>query len=78
MAPRRRKPVNDHEVIADLARRTQKYGSGESVARQLGVDSSHLREMKSGRRPPSLKVANGLGWELKWVRKKPSHAPRSC
>ena len=63
------RPVNDEEVLADLDRRAQGYGAGARLARDLGVAPSHLREMKSGRRPPSRKIAAGLGWELRWVRK---------
>lgn len=63
------RPVNDEDVLRDLDRRMQGRGNGEQTARDLGVESAHLREMKSGRRPPSRKVAAGLGWELRWVRK---------
>jgi hypothetical protein len=39
------------------------------LAKELGMEPAHLREMKSGRRPPNQKVAAALGWELRWVRK---------
>lgn len=63
------RPVNDAEVLADLDRHTKGYGTGARLARQIGIDPAHLREVKSGRRPMNPKVAAGLGWELRWVRK---------
>jgi hypothetical protein len=63
------RPVNDSEVLADLNRRTQGYGSGTRLARKLGVDARHLHTIKSGSQPVSQKVATGLGFELRWVRK---------
>lgn len=62
------RPINDDEVIEALDRRMQGHGNGERVARELGVDSAHLRSMRSGNQVISLKVANGLGFELRWVR----------
>ena len=62
------RPVNDADILAEIDRRTQGRGSGERLARELGIESAHLREMKSGRRPPSRKAARGLGWDLRWVR----------
>lgn len=64
------RPVNDSEVLAELDRRTAGYGNGWRTANQLGIEPSHLREIKSGRRNVSRKVAEGLGFELKWVRVK--------
>ena len=61
------RPVNDEEVLRELDRRTAAWGAGAQLARELGMLSTHLREMKSGRRPPSQKVAAGLGFELRWV-----------
>jgi hypothetical protein len=66
---RNMRPINDDLVLSELDRRTFGYGNGERTAKRLGVDSSHLREIKSGRRPPSRRVAEGLGFELKWVKK---------
>ena len=63
------RPVNDAEVLHDLDRCTRNWGTGARLAKELGIESAHLREMKSGRRPPNQKVAAGLGWELRWVRK---------
>ena len=64
------RPINDSEVLAELDRRTQGYGSGERLARELGVESAHLRAMKSGAESVSKKVAAGLGFELRWIRVK--------
>ena len=63
------RPVNDHEILAELDRRCLGYGNGVQTARELGIEPSHLREMKSGRRKPSAKVADGLGYELCWIKK---------
>lgn len=62
------RPVNDNDVLADLDRHTAEYGNGARLAKSLGMEPAHLREMKSGRRSPNTKVAAGLGWELRWVR----------
>lgn len=62
------RPINDNEVLDDLARRMNGYGNGEKMARELDTEPRHLREIKCGGRPPSLRVARGLGWELKWVK----------
>ena len=71
MRPRRfeTRPINDDLVLAELTRRMRGYGAGERAAREFSVESSHLREMKSGRRPPSRKVANALGFDLMWVKR---------
>jgi hypothetical protein len=66
---RNMRPVNDELVLEELDRRTAGYGNGERTAKRLGVESAHLREIKSGRRPPSRRVAEGLGFELRWVRR---------
>ena len=63
------RPLNDDEVLKALDRKMAGRGNGERAARDLGVDSAHLREMKSGRRRVSLKVARGLGYELRWVKR---------
>jgi hypothetical protein len=63
------RPVNDHEVLAALDRRMAGHGNGERAARELGVDSAHLRSMRSGNQTISVKVAAGLGYQLLWVKK---------
>ena len=62
------RPVNDEDPLRDLDRRMAGRGNGEKTARELDVDSSHLREIKAGKRRMGLKVARGLGWELRWMR----------
>ena len=62
------RPVNDSEVLLELDRHMAGRGNGERTARELGVDSAHLRSMRSGNQAISLKVAAGLGFELRWVR----------
>ncbi len=64
------RPVNDDEVLQALDRRMAGHGNGERTARDLGVESSHLRSMRSGSQAISLKVGRGLGFELRWVRVK--------
>jgi hypothetical protein len=64
------RPVNDEEVLHELDRRMAGHGNGERAARELGVDSAHLRSMRSGSQAISLKVGRGLGFELRWVRVK--------
>ena len=64
------RPVNDEEVLRELDRRTQGRGNGSRMAEKLGMSPSHLRQIKSGRRSLTRKVAEGLGWELQWVRVK--------
>ena len=62
------RPVNDNEVIEALDKRMAGYGNGERTARELGVDSAYLRSIRSGNQAISLKVANKLGYQLRWVR----------
>ena len=63
------RPINDDEVLRALDARTKGYGNCVGTARDFGIEPSHLREIKSGRRAVSLRLAAGLGYELKWVRK---------
>ena len=62
------RPVNDEEVLRALDIRMSGHGNGAKAARELGVESSHLRAMRSGCRGISQKIAKGLGFELRWVR----------
>jgi hypothetical protein len=64
------RPINDEELLHELDRRMAGHGNGERAARELGVEPRRLREMKSGGRAISLKVAAGLGYQLLWVKKK--------
>ena len=64
------RPINDEDVLQELDRRMAGHGNGERAARELGLDSAHLRSIRSGGRAISRKVAAGLGWELRWVKKK--------
>lgn len=66
------RPVNDDELLIELDRRSQGYGAGVRTARELGIEPTYLNDMKSGIRKPNSKVAAGLGFELRWVRLKPS------
>ena len=63
------RPVNDEEILLDLDRRSRGYGNGARLARAWGVEPAHLSDIKSGYRHPNQKIAAGLGWELRWVRK---------
>jgi hypothetical protein len=63
------RPVNDDEVLEALDQCMRGYGNGERAARELGVESAHLRSMRSGHQAISLKVAKGLGFQLRWVKK---------
>jgi hypothetical protein len=63
------RPVNDDEVLRELDRRMAGHGNGERTARELGVESAHLRSMRSGNQVISPKVAAGLGYQLRWVKK---------
>jgi hypothetical protein len=71
MRPRRYStcPVNEAEVLAELDRRTKGYGSGARLAKEIGIELRHLHTIKSGNQPLNKKVAAGLGFELRWVRK---------
>ena len=63
------RPVNDEDVLRDLDREMAGYGNGAKLADRIGVKPAHLREMKSGARLITMKVATWLGYELRWVRK---------
>jgi hypothetical protein len=62
------RPANDHEVIAELTRRTEGYGNGKRLARELGMVPNYLRSVKSGTQMVSVRLARLLGYELRWVR----------
>ena len=62
--------VNDDEVLADLDERTAGYGSGNKFAAELGMHPTALKSIKSGNQRMTARVAEALGWELKWVRKR--------
>ena len=61
-------PVNDEDVLKTLDQAMSGYGNGKRVAIELDVNYSHIRQIKAGRRRISRKVAEGLGFELRWVR----------
>jgi hypothetical protein len=63
------RPVNDTEVLADLDRQMAGYGNGRRLADKLDMEPSHLRSMRSGSTSLGRRVAEALGWELRWVRK---------
>jgi len=63
-------PSNDDEVLQELDRRCAGRGNGMRVAAELGVEPRRLREVKSGNRRVNQKVAEGLGFELRWVRRR--------
>lgn len=48
---------------------TAKRGETPKLAARLGIEPSHLRSMKSGSLPVSVKVADLLGYELRWIKK---------
>lgn len=62
-------PVNDEEVLQALDRLMNGRGNGARTAKLLDVDYSHLRQFKSGYRRINQKVAEKLGFELRWIRK---------
>jgi hypothetical protein len=64
-----RRPVNDELVLRELDRRMAGRGNGVQTAIDLGTDYSHLRSMRAGSEPVTMKVAQGLGFELRWVKK---------
>jgi len=63
------RPVNPDLVLQELDRRMLGYGNGARLARRLGVEAGRLRAIKSGTEPINQKVAAGLGFELRWVRR---------
>lgn len=56
-------------IASETPRQMAGHGNGERAARELGVDSAHLRSMRSGNQAISLKVGRGLGFELRWIKK---------
>jgi hypothetical protein len=62
------RPVNDDELLGELDRLTYGWGNGARLAALLKVQPAHLRAMKSGAEPVSMKVAAGLGYQLHWVK----------
>jgi hypothetical protein len=64
-----RRPVNDRDVLVELDRRMEGHGNGKRTALALDVDYSHLRSMRAGSEPVTMKVAAGLGFELRWTKR---------
>lgn len=62
------RPVNPDLVLRELDRRMSGFGNGAALANALGVETSHLRSMRSGSKGVTQKVARGLGFELRWVK----------
>jgi hypothetical protein len=62
------RPVNDDELLQELDRLTHGWGNGARLAALLKVQPAHLRGTKSGTESVSMKVAVGLGYELRWVK----------
>jgi hypothetical protein len=65
-----RRAVNDDLVLAALDRRMAGHGNGKKTALEMDVSYSHLRSMRAGNEPVSMKVAEALEFELRWVPKK--------
>ena len=63
-------PSNPEIILRELDRRMAGYGNGKKLAEELGVDYSHLRSMHAGSEGVTMKVAIGLGFELRWTRQK--------
>ncbi len=61
------RPVNDEEVLRALDAQTARRGGQARFASEIGMEPSHLREIKSGRRAVNRRVAAALGYELRWV-----------
>jgi hypothetical protein len=66
-------PSNPETVLAELDRRMSGYGNGKQTAQDLKIEPRRLHEMKSGSRRINQKVAEGLGFELLWVKKETEH-----
>jgi plasmid maintenance system antidote protein VapI len=64
-----RQAVNENEIYSDLATVTQGYGGVVKFARRIGVSREYIHRMLDGTQRVSAKVAAGLGWELRWVRR---------
>ena len=63
------RPVNEEEVLRELDRCTRGYGNGVGLARELKIEPRRLHEVKSGARRIIREIAEGLGYELRWVKK---------
>lgn len=66
-APRR--PIRaqlpgEEEVVAELRRRTPGRGTRKRVAHELDVSENTIGRVLAGKVPPSLKIAQGLGFRL--------------
>lgn len=62
------RPDNDEEVLQALDARMNGRGNGERPAREFDIDVRQLRGMKSGERHVTKRVAEKLGFRLRWVR----------
>lgn len=71
-----RRPVNDELVLRELDRRMRGRGNGVKAATDLGTSYSHLRSMRAGSERVTMKVAKGLGFELRWVKISGARVPK--
>jgi hypothetical protein len=62
------RPANEEVVLKDLDALMAGHGNGKQAAAHLDVDPDYLRSIRSGARRVPLKVARGLGYELRWVK----------
>jgi len=56
-------------ILAELSRRMDGYGNGLKVARELGIDPGFLRSIKCGGQPVPKRIAEQLGFELRWIKR---------
>ena len=64
-----REAVNENEVQAALIRATKGYGGVVKFARQTGFTREYVGRMLYGGERMNAKVADALGYELKWVKR---------
>lgn len=60
--------MNDKNILAELKRRVAKAGQA-AVARDLGVSRSYICHLLKNRRPPSIAIAESLGFEVVYRRR---------
>lgn len=62
--PIRTRLEGEDAVVAELNRRMPARGYAKRVAHDLGVSLNTVHAVASGKRAPSLRIAEGLGFRL--------------
>lgn len=67
--PSVREAVNEGEVKQALKQATAGYGNSQPFCDRLGLAREYVQGMVHGNRRVSVRVAEALGYELRWIKR---------